>query len=62
MQLSYQVILVLKIDEKKRKNFADDVLSILLLILIFIVTFVEIFTPYLVFIIAPGFTENEIKF
>jgi putative peptidoglycan lipid II flippase len=47
---------------QKGKKFADDVLSLLILILIFIVTVVEIFTPYLVYIIAPGFIENDIKF
>ena len=47
---------------KKGKKFADDVLGLLILILIFIVTIVEIFTPYLVYIIAPGFIENDIKF
>ena len=52
-----------KIEEKKRgKKFADDVLSSLLLILLFIVTIAEIFTPYLIYIIAPGFTENQVKF
>ncbi len=52
-----------KIDnEKKGKKFADDVLSFLLLILLFIVTLVEIFTPYLIYIIAPGFLEDQIKF
>jgi len=49
-------------DKKKGKKFADDVLSSLLLILILVVTFAEIFTPYLVYIIAPGFSENVIKF
>ena len=52
-----------KIESKKNgKKFADDILGSLLLILILIVTVVEIFTPYLVYIIAPGFIENEIKF
>ena len=52
-----------KLDNKKKgKKFADDVLSLLLLILIFIVTIVEIFTPYFVYIIAPGFIENGVKF
>ena len=46
----------------KGKRFADDILGSLLLILILIVTVVEIFTPYLIYIIAPGFIENEIKF
>ncbi len=49
-------------DKKKGKKFADDVLSSLLLILFFIVTIVEIFTPYLIYIIAPGFLEDKIKF
>ena len=49
-------------DKKKGKKFADNVLSLLLLILILVVTLAEIFTPYLVYIIAPGFIENEIKF
>ena len=52
-----------KIESKsKGKKFADDVLSCLLLILLFIVTIVEIFTPYLIYIIAPGFIENQVKF
>ena len=52
-----------KIENKKKgKKFADDVLSSLLLILFFIVTIVEIFTPYLIYIIAPGFLEDQIKF
>ena len=52
-----------KIDNKKKgKKFADDILGSLLLILILIVTIVEIFTPYLVYIIAPGFAENNVKF
>jgi len=49
-------------DKKKGKKFADDVLSSLLLILLFTVTIVEIFTPYLIYIIAPGFLEDQIKF
>ncbi len=47
---------------KEGKKFADDVLSLLLLILLFIVTLVEIFTPYLVYLIAPGFVDDNIKF
>ena len=49
-------------NKKKGKKFADDILGSLLLILILIVTVVEIFTPYLVYIIAPGFIENDVKF
>ena len=48
--------------QKEGKKFADDVLSLLLIILLFIVTIVEIFTPYLVYLIAPGFLEDNIKF
>ena len=49
-------------DKNKGKKFADDVLSSLLLILLFIVTLAEIFTPYLIYLIAPGFLEDQIKF
>ena len=49
-------------NQKTGKIFADDVLSILLLTLLFLVTLAEIFTPYLVYLIAPGFIENNIKF
>ena len=49
-------------DKKKGKKFADDVLSWLLLILLFIVTLAEIFTPYLIYLIAPGFLEDQVKF
>ena len=48
--------------KKIGKNFADDVLSLLLLILIILVTVAEIFTPYLVYLIAPGFVADDIKF
>ena len=52
-----------KIENKKGgKKFADEVFSLLLLILLILVTLIEIFTPYLIYIIAPGFTENQIKF
>ncbi len=52
-----------KLKNKKRgKKFADEVLSILLLLLIFIVTLAEIFTPYLLYLIAPGFVTDDIKF
>ncbi len=49
-------------NKKKGKTFADNVLSILAIILVMIVTVVEIFTPYLVFLIAPGFISDDIKF
>ncbi len=44
------------------KRFADEVLTLLTLGLLTIVLIVEIFTPYVVFLIAPGFTEDNIKF
>ncbi len=49
-------------DKKKGKKFADDILSSLFLILLFIVTVAEIFTPYLIYVIAPGFLEDQFKF
>ena len=49
-------------DKKKGKKFADDVLRFLFLVLLFIVTLAEIFTPFLIYLIAPGFIENQIKF
>ena len=53
----------IKIENKKKaKVFADEVLSLLLFILLFIVTLAEIFTPYLVYLIAPGFVSDTIKF
>ena len=44
------------------KTFADDVLSLLVITLIVIVTLAEIFTPLLVYLIAPGFIADNIKF
>ena len=49
-------------NKKKGKRFADEILGSLLLILILIVTVIEIFTPFLIYIIAPGFIENDVKF
>ena len=52
-----------KLSNKKHgKKFADDIFSLLILILLFLVTLVEIFTPYLVYIIAPGFIDSGLKF
>ncbi len=52
-----------KIKSKKdSKNFADEVLTLLTLSLFFIVVVVEIFAPYVVYLIAPGFFENTKKF
>ena len=49
-------------NKKTGKIFADDILSLLILILLFIVTLAEIFTPYLVYLIAPGFLIDDFKF
>ncbi len=49
-------------NKKTGKVFADDVLNTLFLILLIIITIAEIFTPYLVYFIAPGFIGDEIKF
>ena len=44
------------------KKFADEVLTLLTLGLLTIVLIVEIFTPFVVYLIAPGFIEDNIKF
>ena len=49
-------------NKKTGKIFADEILSLLILILLFIVTLAEIFTPYLVYLIAPGFIIDDFKF
>ena len=49
-------------NKKKGKIFADDIFSLISLILLLIVTIAEIFTPFLVYIIAPGFISDDIKF
>ena len=49
-------------NEKKGKKFADEVLNLLIIILSFIVLLVEIFTPFIVYLIAPGFIGDMQKF
>ena len=49
-------------DKKTGKKFADEIFSLLVLILFFIILLAEIFMPYLVYLIAPGFLENSQKF
>ena len=52
-----------KIKGKKfAKKFADEVLSIISILLVFLIIIIEIFTPFIVYIIAPGFYENSEKF
>tara|TARA_Y100001970_G_scaffold234018_1_gene292059 strand:+ start:30 stop:1556 length:1527 start_codon:yes stop_codon:yes gene_type:complete len=48
--------------ENVGKKFADEVFSFLLFILIFLILIVEIFTPFLVYLIAPGFYDDPEKF
>ena len=45
----------------KGKKFADDVFNLLLYVLIILIIIVEIFTPFVVYLIAPGFYENSEK-
>ena len=49
-------------NENEGKKFADDVLNLLVIVLLGIVFLVEIFTPTIVYLIAPGFIEEETKF
>ena len=51
-----------KENKKNGKEFADEVLNILILILFFLVLIIEIFTPYFVYLIAPGFSASSEKF
>jgi len=50
------------ISKAEGKKFADDVLNLLIIILLGVIFIVEIFTPTLVYLIAPGFYENIEKF
>jgi len=49
-------------NEAEGKKFADDVLNLLIIILLAIVFLVEIFTPAIDYLIAPGFYEELKKF
>ena len=49
-------------NKKEGKKFANDVLNFLIIVLLAIVFLVEVFTPYIVYIIAPGFVEEVEKF
>ncbi len=44
------------------KKFADDVLNLLIIVLLGIILLVEIFTPAIVYLIAPGFHKDIEKF
>ena len=49
------------LDKKKSENFANSVFSLLILGLFFLVLIIEILMPLFVFLIAPGFEENQEK-
>ena len=48
-------------NKSEGKRFADEVFNLLLYILIFIIIIVEIFTPAVVYLIAPGFYGDSEK-
>ena len=48
--------------KKPGKEFADEVFSLISIFLIFLIVIIEIFTPFIVYIIAPGFYEELEKF
>jgi len=50
------------ISKMNGKKFADDILNLLIIILLGIIFIVEIFTPVIVYLIAPGFYEDIEKF
>ena len=53
---------VSSISKIEGKKFADDVLNLLIIVLLGIVFLVEIFTPAIVYLIAPGFYKEIDKF
>ena len=48
--------------DRAGKIFADDVLRLVTISLLFLVLLVEIFTPIVIFLIAPGFFQDSIKY
>ena len=48
-------------NKREGKVFADEVFNLLLIILIFLIIIVEIFTPVVVYFIAPGFYVDSEK-
>ncbi len=49
-------------NKSKSKKFANDVFNILFLILLFLILAIEIFMPFFVRLIAPGFIDDPQKF
>ena len=51
----------LKSGKKKAEVFAGNIFNFLTLVLLFFILIIEIFMPWFVFLIAPGFIENSDK-
>ena len=47
--------------KKKGEKFANNIFNFLTLVLLFFILIIEIFMPWFVFLIAPGFIENSDK-
>lgn len=52
----------LLISKKSAKEFTGEIFGLLLVVLILLVVLMQIFMPYLMFIIAPGFNQSTEKF
>jgi len=50
------------ISKEEGKKFADDVLNLLVIVLLGTIFIIEIFTPAVVYLIAPGFYKDAEKF
>jgi putative peptidoglycan lipid II flippase len=50
------------INKVEGKKFADDVFNLLIIVLLSIIFLIEIFTPAIVYLIAPGFYQDTEKF
>ena len=48
--------------DRNGKKFADEVFSLLLFYLTILILVIEIFTPFLIYLIAPGFYSDPEKF
>ena len=47
--------------KKKAQDFANKVFNLLLISMLFLILFIEIFMPGFIYLIAPGFSENTEK-
>jgi len=48
--------------QKEKKKFANNIFNILCIFLLLIIFLIEIFTPQFLYVIAPGFSQDEEKF